>query len=188
MDWVVFPYSLSTKSGSTPRVALWRRLRRLGAISPTGSIYILPVSDTSVEAFLWLAQEIQQAQGEALVMRIQQFEGITDRQLIALFQQAHHEDYRKIDAQIAELEQRIFGSPVGAELASMQDSAAKLQRQLIELSRIDYFNSPEGATVAERLAKVEKAILPPVPVSPEVGTVTTAEYVNKQWVTRPRPM
>jgi len=49
------------------RVTLWRRLRRLGAISPVGGLQILPAHDECVEAFQWLAQEIRQEQGDAVL-------------------------------------------------------------------------------------------------------------------------
>ena len=47
MTWLVFSYSLPSKAQSSPRVALWRRLRRLGAITLTGvSLSYLPVRKT----------------------------------------------------------------------------------------------------------------------------------------------
>ncbi len=93
MDWIVFTYSLPTKLRSSPRVTLWRRLRRLGAIALAGGMQVLPARDECVEAFQWLAQEIRQAKGEALVMRVQQFEGWTDQQVIELFRQARKVEY-----------------------------------------------------------------------------------------------
>lgn len=51
MDWIVFSYSLPSKGQSSPRVALWRRLQRLGAVSITGSVYILPARPECVEGF-----------------------------------------------------------------------------------------------------------------------------------------
>jgi len=70
MNWVVFSYSLPAKSSSGARVAVWRRLGRLGAISTTSAVYILPARDECVEALQWLAQETQQAGGDALIMRV----------------------------------------------------------------------------------------------------------------------
>ena len=69
MKWIVFSYSLPSKGSSSPRVTLWRRLRRLGAVAPAGGMHILPQRDECLEAFQWLAQEIRQAQGEAVVFR-----------------------------------------------------------------------------------------------------------------------
>src|SRR6516225_12234113 len=84
MSWVVFSYSLPSKGRSSPRVAVWRRLRTLGAVSPKGGVHVLPARDECVEALQWLAQEVEQAKGEALLMRVEWFEGVSDAQLIAL--------------------------------------------------------------------------------------------------------
>lgn len=88
MSWIVFSHSLPSHVHSSPRVALWRRLRGLGAISPTSGIYVLPARQECIEAFQWLAQEVQHAKGEALVMRVEQFEGLADAQLIERFREA----------------------------------------------------------------------------------------------------
>ena len=42
MRWVGLAYSLPSPASSSRRVAAWRRLRQLGAVSPTGSLYLLP--------------------------------------------------------------------------------------------------------------------------------------------------
>src|SRR5207253_2724276 len=76
MSWVVFSYSLPSAGRSSPRVAVWRRLRALGAIVPKGGVHVLPARDDCVEAFQWLAQEVEQAKGEALLLRVERFEGL----------------------------------------------------------------------------------------------------------------
>jgi hypothetical protein len=168
-------------------VALWRRLRRLGAVSPTGSIYILPARDECLEAFQWLAQEIRQAQGEALVMRVEQFEGLTDSQLIELFHEARREDYRELEAQIITLEQDI-GAVKGEDSVPYQSTLDKLQRQYADIARIDYFECPEGTLMAARLAKVAQTLrTSALSTAAEVLSATLAEYKDRRWVTRPRP-
>lgn len=187
MSWIVLSYSLPSSPRSSPRVALWRRLRRLGAISPTGSIYILPARDECLEAFQWLAQEIRQAQGEALMMHIEQFEGLTDSQLIELFHQARREDYRELEAQITALEQTIGMAKV-EDSTPYQSMLDKLQRQYADIARIDYFECLEGTLVAARLAKVGQTLRAPnLSTTTEVPPATLAEYKDRRWVTRPRP-
>src|SRR5438045_9032746 len=98
MSWVVFSYSLSSKGHSSPRVAIWRRLRRLGAISPSGGLYILPAREECVEALQWLTQEVQQAQGEVLMMHVERFDGMADAHLIELFRSARAAEDTEVDA------------------------------------------------------------------------------------------
>jgi hypothetical protein len=66
MSWLVFTYSLPSRENSSTRVSLWRRLKRIGAVSPKGSMFILPDRDDCLESFQWMAQEIQQSKGEAV--------------------------------------------------------------------------------------------------------------------------
>src|ERR687893_1042446 len=109
MTWIVFSYSLPSKGSSSPRVTLWRRLRRLGAIAPAGGVHLLPARDECLEAFQWLAQEIRQAQGEAMVLHVARVDGLTDPQIIALFQAARTEEYLELDAEATVLEHAVAG-------------------------------------------------------------------------------
>jgi hypothetical protein len=186
MNWIVFSYSLPSQA-STPRVTLWRRLRRLGAISPTGSVYILPARDECVEAFQWLAQEIRQAEGEALVMHVPQFEGVNDGQLIALFNQARQEEYEEIAMQLGDLERQIEAGDEATALRDWQSTLHKLQKQHAEVARIDYFQSPQGTAVAAQLNRISQKLLPDDRAESPITKATLAQYQDSQWVTRPRP-
>src|SRR5215831_7279462 len=132
MHWVVFSYSLPSSLHSSPRVALWRRLRRLGAISSAGGLYVLPAREECVEAFQWLAQEVQQVKGEALVMQVEHFEGLAEAHLIERFREARAEEYAEVDAHAAELEQRLGGTLKPKERARIQDALQKLYRRHAE--------------------------------------------------------
>ncbi|HYN87569.1 MAG TPA: chromate resistance protein ChrB domain-containing protein [Ardenticatenaceae bacterium] len=186
MDWVVFAYSLPSKH-SSPRVTLWRRLRRRGVISPTGGVSILPARDDCIEAFHWLAEEIRQAEGDALVMRVQRFDGLSDQQVIELFREARRGDYAELDAQLAELEAATNELPDREALTHARETLARLRRQHADIVRIDYFDSPEGVHVAARRARLEATVAPQPLSAPHVASATLDEYRGRRWVTRPRP-
>ncbi len=189
MPWVVFSYSLPSAARSSPRVAVWRRLRALGAISPKGGVNVLPARDECVEAFQWLAKEVEQAKGEALLMRVERFEGLSDAQLIGLFQEARKEDYAALDERAAALEKNLPGSRRGdpGDDAQARDLLARLRREHAGIARIDFFDSPAGAQVASRLARIEEALSPARPDDTPVAPAALSAYRNKRWVTRPSP-
>jgi hypothetical protein len=186
MNWIAFSYSLPSQA-NTPRVTLWRRLRRLGAISPAGGVNILPANDESIEAFQWLAQEIRQAEGEALVMHISQFDGLDDGRLITLFNQARQEEYQEIAAQLAELERQIKAADSNATPLDFQNTLHKLQKQQAEVARIDYFQSQKGLEIAAWLNRLSQQLAADDPAAPNIARAALSQYQNSRWVTRPRP-
>ncbi len=136
-----------------------------------------------MEGFQWLAQEVQQAKGEALVIHVEQFEGLSDSQVIELFRAVRQDEYAELEAQAEELEKKLH---LESEKQSLREAIAKLRKRHSEILRIDFFDCPEGIQAATRISRLEQALSgSSQPVS--TGTVTIAEYQNRRWVTRPRP-
>jgi hypothetical protein len=67
-EWVLLAYRLP-REPSTPRITLWRKLRRLGAVQLVDGLVALPSEAKTVEAFDWLADEVLEAGGEAWTWR-----------------------------------------------------------------------------------------------------------------------
>ncbi|MGH9274058.1 MAG: Chromate resistance protein ChrB [Acidimicrobiales bacterium] len=67
-DWVLLAYRMP-REPSTPRIAVWRKLRRLGAVQLVDGLVALPSDPATVEAFDWLADEVIEAGGEAWTWR-----------------------------------------------------------------------------------------------------------------------
>ncbi len=186
MSWLVLSYSLPTQSRSSPRVAVWRRLRRLGACPVAGGVQVLPEREECREAFQWLAQEIREAKGQALVMRVERFEGLADQQLAELFCAARAEDYHAVDAQAAKLEETLKKARPKS-ISRARNALARLRRQYADVARVDYFDCAEGRRVALRLAAIEQLIAPPALSAPDLPKAAVADYRGRRWVTRPRP-
>ena len=62
-SWVLLAYRLP-REPSTPRIALWRRLRRLGAAQLVDGLVALPHDARTREALEWLADEDTAARHE----------------------------------------------------------------------------------------------------------------------------
>jgi hypothetical protein len=188
MGWLVLSYSMPSASRSGPRVAVWRRLRRIGAISPRGGVYVLPAREECLEAFQWLAQEVEQAKGETLLMHVERFDGLDDAHLAALFRQARKAEYDALDAEAAALERvaRSKGRP-REHLTRPRERLARLRRSHAEIARVDFFDTPERARVAARLTRIEQALAPEPAAAVTIAPLRVAEYRGRRWVTRPNP-
>jgi hypothetical protein len=66
VTWILISYRIP-REPSTPRIAVWRRLRRLGALNIGDGVAALPHSDTAREQIDWIAADIEEAGGEAIV-------------------------------------------------------------------------------------------------------------------------
>lgn len=187
--WIAFSYTLAAKKKSSARVTVWRRLQRLGAITPVSGVYVLPATEACVEAFQWLAQEVLAADGQAVVMRVDGFEGVEHQAIVGLFQAARQSDYAEINAQISVIEERlkVESNPSAKTVGQAQDDLAKLKKRFVEVMSTDYFESYERATTGARLDKLAIMLLPDTTPMPEISIVQIADYQGRTWVTRPQP-
>ena len=64
LEWVLLAYRLP-REPSTPRITVWRKLRRLGVVQLVDGLVALPADARTVEQLDWLADEVLEAGGEA---------------------------------------------------------------------------------------------------------------------------
>jgi len=65
-QWVLLAYRLP-REPSSPRIALWRQLRRLGAAQIGDGLVALPLDPETREQLEWLASGVEESGGEASV-------------------------------------------------------------------------------------------------------------------------
>lgn len=65
-EWVLLHYKIP-REPSAPRVYVWRKLKRLGALLLQDAVWVLPATPRTREEFEWLAVEIGEQGGEASV-------------------------------------------------------------------------------------------------------------------------
>src|ERR1700751_1116798 len=75
------------------RVAIWRKLKKSGAIQIQTSTYVLPDQPARYETFQWLGQQIRDAGGNATLVRARESEGLPNEKLVALFNSARAKEY-----------------------------------------------------------------------------------------------
>jgi hypothetical protein len=120
---------------STPRIAAWRKLRRLGAAQLGDGLAALPADARTREQIDWLAEEITEAGGAATVWLARPATVNQERELAAGMAAARAAEYRKVTEQAA----TVLAMP-GAE----RDRAVRrLRGELRRIHRRDYFPPPE---------------------------------------------
>jgi ChrB-like protein len=133
-EWALLVYRLP-RDPSTPRIALWRRLRRLGASQLLDGLAALPLTSETQEQLEWLAEEVEQAGGSATVWLARPSTAAESRELEARMRDAADEDYARV---AAAARGKTDGRTIG-----------RLRRAVRAIGARDYFGAP-GREEAER--------------------------------------
>jgi hypothetical protein len=176
-SWLLLLFSLPTNR-NTERVAVWRRLKKMGAVQIKTSTYLLPDEPAQYEQFQWLAQQIRDYGGDSTLVRAQEIEGLTKEKVVSLFNTARDKEY-------VDLRKALQGFISRGRKSNAEFAAAELERltkQFRELRQIDFFDSPRGQDVAMLLRRAEGPKR-----SAKLQTLDVRQYRGKTWLTRPRP-
>ena len=158
--WVALSYRLPSEP-SRLRLAIWRRLKRLGALVQHDALWLLPADAKTREAFEWLAEEIEELGGTALVFEARSFGAAQDRRLIAAFRAEADERYgilAETAGEIGRLATRRRAPR--AALAQARRQLAGLERALRLERRRDYFRAPVREAAATAIADAAAALEP----------------------------
>jgi hypothetical protein len=131
--WVLLAYRLP-REPSTPRITLWRQLRRLGVGQIADGVVALPLDARTRERLDWLAQEVIENGGEATVWLAEPGSAAQARALAAEMASAVALNYaRVIDEASAQANESA---------AARRRTVARLRRELRRIGSRDYFPGP----------------------------------------------
>ena len=120
---------------STPRSALWRKLRRLGAAQVLDGLAALPLDARNREQLEWLADEVVEAGGDATIWIGELASTTQERELAARMADAVAADYRRLTEQAAAAREE----PAGQRRRSLK----RMRRELRRIRARDYFPPTE---------------------------------------------
>ena len=160
--WLILVYQLP-REPSRYRVAVWRKLRTLGAIYLQDGAVALPQDAVTREQLEWLQLRIREAGGEATLWEAKPATLAEEKALVEDFRSSREEAYANIISEAERVRQKAVmgvGKGLGEELR-------KLERELRAERRRDYFGSPLRKEAASALKAAREAVRESA--SPEEG-------------------
>jgi hypothetical protein len=132
--WVLLAYRLP-REPSTPRIALWRKLKRLGVVQLGDGLVGLPLDSRTREALEWVAEEVLEAGGEAAIWLAASPSRRQERELAARMAEAIAAEYEAVaDAAHAVTDETY---------TVRRRTLARLRRELQRIRRRDFFPPPQ---------------------------------------------
>jgi hypothetical protein len=136
-QWVLLSYRMP-RNPSTPRITIWRKLKRLGVAQISDGLVALPADARTREHLDWIADEVLEAGGTATVWLARPASRSQERSLAHTMRQARATEYQGILAEAVQAR--------GAPPAERRRAVRKLRAELRRIQRRDYFPPPEKDT------------------------------------------
>jgi len=153
-DWVLLAYRLP-RVPSTPRSAVWRKLKRLGVAWLGDGLVALPADPRTREQLEWVAEEVTEHGGEATVWLGRPLDATAASAVADRMTAAVAAEYETVAAQAA-----AVGT---ADTAARRRAIARLRRELRRIQARDFFTCPQrdaARRAVEHLAAADTARTP----------------------------
>ena len=163
-SWLLLIYQLP-KDASSGRTAIWRQVRRLGALSLQHAVCLLPLSEDSRAAYEHLARRIEEYGGEASILETTSPSEVWHKRTVSRFNAARDEEYEEVVDETERFREEIErerrkGKFTFAELEDEESNLERLRRYLAQVEARDAFGAKGRAKAAaevERCAEVLEA-------------------------------
>ena len=137
------------RTPSTPRITLWRKLRRLGVVQIVDGVVALPASADTREQLEWLAEDVVGAGGEATIWLSEPATAAQHRALARAMTERIDEEYREITRQ-------AMAATVVAP-GERRRILARLRRELRRVGAREYFPTAEARIARSAVEALGKA-------------------------------
>lgn len=143
--WVFLVYQLP-REPSTPRISVWRKLKRHGVAQLGPGVVALPYDASTKEQLEWVAQEVTDSGGHATLWIATPTSRRFGRDVAASLADDRAVEYRHLTARA---EARL-----GATAAERQRAWRRLRAELRRIERRDHFPPPERDVAHDALARL----------------------------------
>ncbi|MGJ7505601.1 MULTISPECIES: Chromate resistance protein ChrB [unclassified Variovorax] len=161
-SWLLLTYKVPAEP-SKFRVAIWRRIRSLGAVYLQNSICVLPTTTEHQRQFRMVQADIDRAGGEAVIFETLALDAKQEERVVAYFKHDRDQDYEEfLDKCVdykKEIEKEVKADHYTfAEVKENDEDLKKLKNWLERIKTLDFYGAPARATAEQRLVECEELL------------------------------
>jgi hypothetical protein len=159
LQWLLLTYKVPPEP-ARKRIAVWRRLKGMGAVYLQGGVCLLPRSDDHLRRLKVLENEIAEMDGEAVLLTAAGLDPRQEEKIVARFNRDRDEEYAELISKCEAYEEEIAEETrvrhfTYAELEENEQEFAKFRTWLARIEKNDFYNAPRGEDARAWLVKCE---------------------------------
>ena len=157
--WLLLTYKVPPEPAAK-RVALWRRLRGMGAVYLQNGMCLLPKTDDHVRRLKMLENDIAGMDGDAVILEAVALDRGQQEKVVARFKADRDDAYREFIDKCDDFETEIAKETVAQhftynELEENDVEVKKLQGWLEKIKKLDFYGGGLATDAAARLKVCE---------------------------------
>ncbi|WP_019012660.1 Chromate resistance protein ChrB [Elioraea tepidiphila] len=157
--WLLLVYKVPPEP-ARKRVALWRRLKGLGAVYLQSGVCLLPKSDEHVRQLKMIENDVAAMNGEAVILETLALDRGQEEKVLSRFKADRDEEYREFLDKCDDFEREVAkeeaaGHYTYAELEENDVDLKKLQGWLDKIRKLDFYGAPLRPEAEQRLKACE---------------------------------
>jgi hypothetical protein len=160
--WLLLTYKVPPEPAAK-RMAIWRRLKGMGAVYLQNGVCLLPKTDDHVRQLKMIENEIAQAKGQGVILETIALDRGQEEKVIARFKADRDDAYEEFIDKCDDFEREVAKEVEAkhftyAELEENDVDLKKLQGWLTKIRKLDYYGGARAAEAGERLQRCESVL------------------------------
>jgi hypothetical protein len=160
--WLLLTYKVPPEPASK-RIALWRRLKGMGAIYLQNGVCLVPKTDDHARRLKMLENDIGAMGGEAVILETIALDRSQNDKVVGRFKADRDDAYSEFIDKCDDFEAEIAKETAAehftyAELEENDVDLKKLQDWLAKIGKLDFYGAALAGEAAERLKKCESLL------------------------------
>lgn len=158
-NWLLLTYKVPSEPAKK-RIALWRKLKGMGAVYLQNGVCLLPKSDDHVRRLKILENEIAEMAGESVILETIALDRTQEDKVVARFKADRDEEYKELLDKCRDFDAEIAKETAAchftyAELEENDVDLKKLQNWLEKIRKLDFYGATLLHEVEQRLQACE---------------------------------
>ncbi len=161
-SWLLMTYKVPSEPAAK-RIALWRRLKGMGAVYLQNGVCLLPKTDDHVRRLKMLENDVSEMGGESVILETVALDRAQEDKVVSRFTADRDEQYREFLGRCADFEKEIakeiaINKFTYAELEEEDTDMKKLQGWLEKIRKLDFYGAPLREEAELRLRHCEELL------------------------------